>query len=110
MWLAAVLLSGSTVLAANECHRALNLNVQPPRDNHVILRELNARILANPSDACAFNNRARIRFFFGDIEGALADFESAIKFDPNMAFAYKNRGDMRLFRNELDLAIDDYGE
>ena len=38
MWAAAILLS-SAILAANACHRALNLNVQPPRDNTVILAE-----------------------------------------------------------------------
>src|SRR5436309_12175688 len=107
MWAAAILLS-SAILGANACQSALNLNVQPPRENAIILGELNARIRANPADACAFNNRARIHFFFGDSERALADFATAIRLDPDIAFAYKNRGDLRLYRNELDRAIDDY--
>lgn len=108
MWAAAILLS-SAILAANECQRALNLNVQPARDNHVVMEEMNARIAANPADACAFNNRARLHVFFGTIADALSDYASALRLDPNLAYAYKNRGDLWLSRNQLERAIDDYG-
>ena len=95
MWAAAILLS-CALLVANECQRALNLNVQPPRDNHLVMEEMNARIAANPADACAFNNRARLQVFFG-IADALSDDASALRLDPNLAYASKSRGDLWLF-------------
>jgi tetratricopeptide (TPR) repeat protein len=107
MWLAAVLLLSAAELAATDCQRTLNW--RPGRDNNVVFADLNAAIEANPTDACAFNNRARVYMFYGDTERAVADYDTAIRLNPNMAFAYKNRADAWIIRNEIDRAILDYG-
>ena len=107
MWLAAVLLLSAAELAAVDCQRELNW--RPGRDNNVVFADLNAAIEANPTDACAFNNRGRVYMFYGEIERAIADYDAAIRINPNMAFAYKNRADAWAMRDNLDRAIFDYG-
>jgi tetratricopeptide (TPR) repeat protein len=43
----------------------------------------------------------------GDLDGALADYNEAIRLDPNLAIAYMNRGAVYAARNEFDMAIED---
>src|SRR5687767_6757517 len=43
----------------------------------------------------------------GDLDGALTDYNEAIRLDPNLAVAYMNRGAIFAARNEYDKAIED---
>jgi tetratricopeptide (TPR) repeat protein len=100
------LLLGAAQQAALDCERALRLT--PARGIEIVLAELNAAIAANPANACARNNRARIHVFRGETDQAIADYDVAIRLDPTLAFAFKNRGDLWLARDALDRAILDY--
>src|SRR5215468_11441215 len=60
--------------------------------------------------AVAFTNRGLAYRALGDIERALADYDSAIKLDPGYAIAFNNRGAARRDRGEYDRAITDYSE
>ena len=44
----------------------------------------------------AYNNRGVLKQQMGDLHGALADFDQAIKHNPRHAQAYANRGFARL--------------
>jgi tetratricopeptide (TPR) repeat protein len=57
----------------------------------------------------AFNNRGMGRYLEGDLDGAFADFEAAIRLDPNDAVALNNRGLARSAKGDIDGAIADYG-
>src|ERR1700730_18462880 len=46
----------------------------------------------------------------GDLGGALADLNEAIKLDPRHAGAFQNRGDVQGAKGEFDAAIADYSE
>jgi Flp pilus assembly protein TadD len=44
----------------------------------------------------AYNNRGIVKLGKGDVEGAIADFDRAIKLNPRKPEAYVNRGMVRL--------------
>jgi tetratricopeptide (TPR) repeat protein/S1-C subfamily serine protease len=48
--------------------------------------------------AAFYNNRGNVRYELGDKQGAIQDYNQAIKINPNDALAYNNRG---IVRNEL---------
>ena len=67
-----------------------------------------ATVLAQSSrSASAYNQRAVTRYVKGDIDGAIADFDIALKYDPSYANAYSNRGNARYAKGDLDGAIAD---
>ena len=43
-----------------------------------------------------------------DLDGAIADFNQAIRLDPNYALAYRNRGNAKRKKGDVDGAIADY--
>ncbi|HKP54778.1 MAG TPA: tetratricopeptide repeat protein [Chloroflexia bacterium] len=59
------------------------------------------------SEAETKYNAGTDKFNAGDIDGALADFNEAIRLDPNLAVAYMNRGAVWATKNEPDKAIED---
>ena len=59
------------------------------------------------SEAETKYNSGTEKFKSKDMDGALADFNEAIRLDPNMALAYMNRGVIYVSKNELDKAIED---
>ena len=69
-------------------------------------------VTANPvfgqKTAQEHNERGKARYKKGNIEGALADFEYAIKIDPKLAKAYANRGAIKDLKKDIDGAIADY--
>src|SRR5665811_2097243 len=44
----------------------------------------------------------------GELDRAIADYNTAIRFDPKFSIAFNNRGDAFLARNNLDRAIADF--
>jgi tetratricopeptide (TPR) repeat protein len=66
------------------------------------------RIRTDPHDVHAFLMRALIRHDRGAIDGALKDYDAAIRLDPGSAAAYAHRGRARSTRDP-DGAIADFG-
>lgn len=59
------------------------------------------------SDAESKYNSGTEKFNAKDIEGALADFNEAIRLDPNLALAYLNRGAVYISKGAFDAGIAD---
>jgi tetratricopeptide (TPR) repeat protein len=60
-----------------------------------------------PANYVAYNNRGNVRQLMGDVAGAIADYDQAIRFDPGYASAYTNRGYARQVKGDLDGALAD---
>jgi tetratricopeptide (TPR) repeat protein/S1-C subfamily serine protease len=60
--------------------------------------------------AAFYNNRGIVRKELGDKQGAIDDYNLAIKFNPNLALAYNNRGIVRNELGDKQGAIDDYNQ
>ncbi|KOP24080.1 hypothetical protein AMR41_22110, partial [Hapalosiphon sp. MRB220] len=60
-----------------------------------------------PNLAQAYNNRGITRSELGDQQGAIADFNTAIKINPNLALAYIGRGVARAAIGDQQGAIAD---
>jgi tetratricopeptide (TPR) repeat protein/S1-C subfamily serine protease len=58
--------------------------------------------------AAFYNNRGNVRNELGDKQGAIDDYNQAIKINPNDAQAYYNRGVVRDDLGDKQGAIDDY--
>jgi len=62
------------------------------------------------NDANEFNERGMSRAKLGDFEGAIKDYDQAIRMNCNFAEAYYNRGIARTNLGDLEDAIEDYDE
>lgn len=62
------------------------------------------------SDASAWVKSGIVNGVKGDLEGAIADFDQAIKIDPKYAPAYQCRGHALSLENKLDEAITNYNQ
>jgi tetratricopeptide (TPR) repeat protein/S1-C subfamily serine protease len=60
--------------------------------------------------AAFYNNRGIVRDDLGDKQGAIDDFNQAIKINPNYAQAYNNRGIVRDDLGDKQGAIDDFNQ
>ncbi|MDM3852007.1 MAG: tetratricopeptide repeat protein [Aphanizomenon gracile PMC627.10] len=60
--------------------------------------------------AAFYLNRGNVRYQLGDKQGAIDDYNQAIKFNPNLAQAYYNRGIVRDDLGDKQGAIDDYNQ
>lgn len=108
--------AASAQVAKTEAERFENGNRYLAEGNlDKALAEYDAVIRFNPRDNNAFGMRAHVKMIKGDFEGAIADYDIAIKLAPN-AFgiekAYNNRGIAYQFKgdhirafNEFDKAI-----
>lgn len=72
------------------------------------LRLLAIALLPVGGYANAYNNRGNARFDLRDLQGAIVDFNQAIKINPNSANTYYNRGIARSELRDKQRAITDY--
>ena len=63
---------------------------------------------ANVQNAVTYLDRGNSKQKRGDIDGAMADHNQAIKFNPNYALAYNNRGIIKRTKGDIDGAIADF--
>jgi tetratricopeptide (TPR) repeat protein len=72
------------------------------------LRDYDAAVEADPTNAIALNGRGVLRSDLGNRPGAMADYDAAIRFDPRNRDAYNNRGNLRLAQGDVRGATADY--
>jgi Tfp pilus assembly protein PilF len=58
----------------------------------------------------AYHNRGQARHLAGDIDGALADYDQALRLAPERAKVYANRGMARQAKGDLDGALADFDQ
>lgn len=97
----------------NETLKALELcsaSDQTPVDTRIAACTALAELrIDNPhSLAKVYNNRAIARANKGDYDGAIQDYDLAIKFDPAYDKAFNNRGMVYQKKGDLDHAIKDF--
>ncbi|MDZ8262564.1 tetratricopeptide repeat protein [Nostoc sp. ChiQUE01b] len=68
------------------------------------------RILCKDEDADAYNNRGFRRYLVGDTQGAINDYNQALRMNPNHAIAYNNRGLAHSALGDKERAINDCNE
>jgi tetratricopeptide (TPR) repeat protein len=68
------------------------------------------RPLFAPQDATGFKNRGLDRHIKGDLDGALQDYNEAIRLKPDYALAFYDRAIARKAKGDLDGALEDYNE
>jgi len=61
-----------------------------------------------PTSCAAYNNRGHARQDSGDVSGALADYDTAVRLNPAYADAYASRGNARDTTGDRDGALTDY--
>jgi hypothetical protein len=66
------------------------------------------RFWLNPKLSQAYNNRGNVKIAKGDLVGAMADYNQAIKLNPKYALAYQNRGNAKRMKGDLDGAVADF--
>jgi tetratricopeptide (TPR) repeat protein len=59
--------------------------------------------------AYAYTNRAVARFYLGDFDAAITDFERALRIKPKLAEAYSGRASARNAKGDLEGALLDFG-
>ena len=69
-----------------------------------------AQSSTTPSNAEDFYNRGVEKGEKGDFQGAIADYNQALRINPNYAKAYLNRGDAYHELGEYQKAIADYNQ
>ena len=65
---------------------------------------------SNQTSLRHYNNRGLARQAKGDLDGALDDYNEAIRLKPDEADVYYNRGITRKAKGDMDGALDDYNE
>src|ERR1051326_9117513 len=63
---------------------------------------------ANRAGATAWNLKGRIQSMQGDVDGAIAAYEAAIRLDPKLGLAHQNRGDALKEKAEYARALESY--
>ena len=62
----------------------------------------------DPANYLAYTNRGVARHAAGDLDGAFADYDAALRFNAGYAEAFNDRGIVRYARGDVDGAIADY--
>jgi serine/threonine protein kinase/Flp pilus assembly protein TadD len=66
--------------------------------------------LLGSRDATAYNDSGIAKFKQGELQGAIKDFDEAIRLNPNFVLAYNNRAFAKMNSGDLQGAISDYNE
>jgi tetratricopeptide (TPR) repeat protein len=106
--LAVPLLIVSGVLAGLSLHTVVNCGDADEPD--ICSAVIGFSPMRGPLIAFAYEGRGRIAMRHGKYQGAIADFDQAIRLDPNRASLFRDRGLARRESGQLDLAIADYDE
>ena len=69
--------------------------------------ESDAITVIDPFTADAYNNRGAAFYRKGDLDGAIGDFDDALRINPGLAAAYLNRGASRRAKGDLKGALTD---
>lgn len=78
-------------------------------DGDVLLRQLDLELRSQPANAWALVARGSVKAISrGDLDGAMADFNRAIRLNPANSGAFYGRATVRRDRQELDLALADF--
>jgi Flp pilus assembly protein TadD len=64
---------------------------------------------SDPISPTLYRNSGNAKLAKGDTNGALADYNQAIKINPKNAVAYEDRGTAKERNGDLDGALTDYG-
>lgn len=65
---------------------------------------------ADTQNAIAYFGRGNVKSKKGDLDGALADYNEAIRFNPKYAATYNNRGNVKLKKGDLNGALADFNQ
>ena len=65
---------------------------------------------ANIQNAATYGSRGTAKERKGDLDGAMADYNQAIKLNPKNASAYNNRGNAKTKKGDLNGAMADYNQ
>jgi protein O-mannosyl-transferase len=84
------------------------LTFQQTRVWHDGLTLWNRVLSLDPANPIACNNRGNMRRPKGDLSGARADYDEAIRLRPTYAEAYNNRGNLRQEQGDVTGALEDY--
>ena len=69
---------------------------------------LSQLIIRHPDNALDYNNRGLVYFQSGQLESAIADYNTALKLNPQLASAYNNRANYYAACGQLTAALADY--
>ncbi|HBW57451.1 MAG TPA: pilus assembly protein PilF, partial [Oscillatoriales bacterium UBA8482] len=110
--------NGQFTLVKSEINSAIPINtfialkpqIRQVNTTVTVNNTANSRVanLNNPSTAADYVNRGVVRYDSKDYQGAISDFNKAIKINPNYAMAYNNRGNARSNLKDYQGAISDY--
>jgi len=81
---------------------------QQTRVWHDSLTLWNQVVAIEPTNSQAHNNRAATRLDSGDVDGALADADEALRLDPQYIRAYLTRGNARIAKGDTAGALADF--
>jgi tetratricopeptide (TPR) repeat protein len=65
---------------------------------------------ANVQNAITYDSRGLAKEKKGDLDGAMADYNQAIKLNPKDASAYDNRGNVKRKKGDLNGAMGDFNQ
>ena len=67
-------------------------------------------ICLSPNDAQAYSNKGLAHAALGDQQGAIEDFNQALRLDPQLSITYYNRGFIRANLQDYQRAIEDFNQ
>ena len=107
-------MAGVTVLGSSSARLCFLAADSPMMPRNQDIRRCDAALdeaAVTPRDVIAtYVNRGILRLRRGDTEGAMSDFDEALRRDPGEAEAYLNRGSALLRRERTDEAVTMYSQ